>query len=486
MESKIGNRTNGQAEKSISTILNELKTAGRIENCGNIDGDVAVTGIQFDVNSVTLGVGDNSETLTATFLPENTAGGYYVEVKGKKYPVSKVNEKIEIGKTEITTEGSSTRIIADVGSDDEDIATVEKVGNNGIRINGVAAGTTTITVEHSENITTTISVTVKAKYTVRLYENSAATTATSLTVVEGGKASEATGYEEPAAQSSDEVFDKWVLKTAVGTGTGEKVGDEATSYLNNVTQDLDVYATYTEKPEFGQAELTDYYGLEVSTARQKTGESTATPVSITYGNNQTILGSWQLLYADSTNIYLIYSDYYPNAALQNVGTANTTGATIANGDGNYTLKATDSRKSLIDYLKDTNNWTNISEAFKAKFEVTEETAIKATGSPTVNMYVASWNNNTNTHMTPNPKANNASGYKKLYAPKQTTAYTDGLKGHYIYAEGDTSNTTSYKDTSGLSPTAYPGSGNTGNMYFPYTSVQDNSNCYGFWLARFVN
>ena len=208
MESKIGNRTNGQAEKSVSTILNELKTEGRIEDYGDINGDVAVTGIQFDVNSVTLGEGDNSGTLTATFLPENPAGGYYVEVKGKKYPVSKVNEKIEIGKTEITTEGSSTRIIADVESDDEDIATVEKVGNNGIRINGVGAGTTTITVEHSENITTTISVTVKAKYTVRLYEDSTATTAVSLTVVEGGKASEATGYEEPAAQSTEEVFDK--------------------------------------------------------------------------------------------------------------------------------------------------------------------------------------------------------------------------------------------------------------------------------------
>ena len=167
MESKIGNRTNGQAEKGVGTILNELKTAGRIENYGDINGDVAVTGIQFDVNSVTLGVGDNSGTLTATFLPENTAGGYYVEVNGKKYPVSKVNEKIEIGRTEITTNGSSNRIIKSVRSEEPSVATVEKVGNDGIRINGVAAGgPVTITVEYSENITTTISVTVKAKYTV--------------------------------------------------------------------------------------------------------------------------------------------------------------------------------------------------------------------------------------------------------------------------------------------------------------------------------
>ena len=128
--------------------------------------DILIVVHTYDVSSITLGVGDNEE-LTAKFESGSDAGGYYVQITGKKYPVSKVNDKIEIGKTEITTSGNSKREISSVGTSNSEVATVEKVGDDGIRITGVVAGgPVTITVGYSENITTAISVTVKAKYTV--------------------------------------------------------------------------------------------------------------------------------------------------------------------------------------------------------------------------------------------------------------------------------------------------------------------------------
>ena len=55
-------------------------------------------------------------------------------------------------------------------------------------------------------------------------------------------------------------FDKWLLKTAIGTGAGEMVGDDATIHLGEVQRNLDVYATYKEVlGYFKQIGTTAYY-----------------------------------------------------------------------------------------------------------------------------------------------------------------------------------------------------------------------------------
>ena len=250
--SVIDNRTSDEAVKGVGTILGELKADGKIEDYDTPE-NADITNIKFDVSSITLGAGDNEE-LTATFESGSDAGGYYAQIKGKKYLVSKVNDKIEIGKTEITTSGNSKREISSVETSNSEVATAEIIEDerNKVKITGMSGGidgiaTATITINYTESISTTINVTVKAKYTVNLYSSSTATNSTTITVVRGEKASNATGYELPEAPEG-QLFDKWLLKTSIGGNQGQRIGDEAATLLDNVTQNLEVYATFFIPP----------------------------------------------------------------------------------------------------------------------------------------------------------------------------------------------------------------------------------------------
>ena len=77
----------------------------------------------------------------------------------------------------------------------------------------------------------------------------------------------------------------------------------------------------------------------------------------------------------------------------------------------------------------------------------------AIGSPTLNMFVASWN--------------------EKYPSDKIYCNNDSTTGYYIGTSSAPS--TYYADLSGKT-----GYGNT--LYYPYQSIVDSGNCYGYWLA----
>lgn len=91
-----------------------------------------------------------------------------MQIRGKKYPIAKINGVIKITKTEITTGTNATGEITDVSSNHEEYATVEKVSGttDKIKIIGVAKGTATITAKYTNEIYATIPVRVKGNVTV--------------------------------------------------------------------------------------------------------------------------------------------------------------------------------------------------------------------------------------------------------------------------------------------------------------------------------
>ena len=474
MESKIGNRTNGQAEKGVGTILNELKSSGRIEKYGDIDGDVAVTGIQFDINSITLGVGDNSGTLTATFLPENTAGGYYVEVNGKKYPVSKVNEKIEIGRTEITTNGSSNRIIKSVRSEEPSVATVEKVGNDGIRINGVAAGgPVTITVEYSENITTTISVTVKTKYTVTAEVYSEDTAKGSVSI-------------SPVSTDNKYVEGSTVRLTATAN-TGYQLegwynGDTKLSENNQYNFEVPA-SNVTITAKF---KIYEKYGKAVNLG----------PVT---ANGVEMESDWKYFLEDTNNIYLMYGDYLENAQIPTVENQ------ILKDGYNVYVKSGTGRDNLVNYLLGresyTNTWNTINEAVRKAVKsrlkangASEENATTAVsgittkGAPTPEQWMISYNENYGTKLgTQNFTTTGQIYYNSTNSSSVGTSTTETTATGYLYTRDNTTNPIKWEAylPSGYMNklVGYPVEGT--NMYYPHTLVIQNGTTYsyGYFVAR---
>ena len=175
------------------------------------------------------------------------------------------------------------------------------------------------------------------------------------------------------------------------------------------------------------------------------------------------------MYADSETIYLIYAHYYPNAELQNKISP------IANGNGSYTVRSIGGREALVDYLKDTNSWTNVSSAFNTKFDVTE---ITAKGAPTPDMWMASYNARYNKNL----GAKNFKTTKQKYYnnTSRTTSTTTSDTG-YLYTRNNEGDSTKWEM---ILPGDYMKTlaGYAKNMYYPETSRYDSYNCNGYWLA----
>ena len=461
----INNRTSGETVKSVGTILSELKADGKIENYGDIDGNVAVTEIQFDVNSVILGIGDNSGTLTATFLPENTTGGYYIEVKGRKYPVSKVNGKIEIGKIEVTTEVSSTREIVEVETSDSAVATVKKSGTDGIIITGVAGGTSTITVKYSENIKTTLEVAVGNFATVIVQSNDMDKGTVSLSPSSiNNKYAEGSAISLTATENSGYYFDGWY--------NGTTKLSESSSYNYTVrSSDITIEARFLK------------YGRTVNL-----GTVTA--------NNVTMASGWKYFLEDSDNIYLMYGDYLENVQIPS-------GTNITKGG--YTVRSSSNRYDLVDYLNGAtetyiNTWKEINDGIKEAVKtrlmennVSEENAntiienIVTKGAATPEQWISSYNENYGTKLgTQNFTSSgqiyyNSNSDGSINTDSTTTIRYTG----YLYTRDITANQIQWEENIPADymnkQAGYPGIGKS-NMYYPRTQ-NGYPEIYGYWLAR---
>ena len=171
--------------------------------------------------------------------------------------------------------------------------------------------------------------------------------------------------------------------------------------------------------------------------------------------NGVTLDNWKVFDIEDGYVYLIYGDYMPNSAvsgkISNLSTL-----------GSYAVYS-DSRVNLINAMKTKSNWSQLLagtiNGTAIDYTGTTDTNIYANGSPTLELWIDSWN-------------------KKYPNDKIYTAYlnnmSDGLNGNYV---GTTENPTS---TSISSSVMNQKEGYSNTLYYPHTSSWKST--YAYWLA----
>lgn len=185
---------------------------------------------------------------------------------------------------------------------------------------------------------------------------------------------------------------------------------------------------------------------------------------------------WKVFYNDGENVFLITSDYLPVEKVPTESTGMTTlekyqvywanviapsyqtvNSNILNRfkATGYTLNSEKANSKMASTLLNTNNWANFVDTNKADCVI---------GSPTVEMWVESWN---------------AKGYKKLYCD------TTNEYGYYI---GEKPNTPSIVDDKGYEYNwvkVDETEGYQDKLYYPYYDQLTDGlfgECSGIWLA----
>ena len=186
-------------------------------------------------------------------------------------------------------------------------------------------------------------------------------------------------------------------------------------------------------------------------------------VNYTTTMNGVTLNNWKVFYIDGDYTTLILADYLPNAAIDTTqtGFTNLSKSTYA---PTYGIYANSSRIQLLDAMTTKSNWTSLLtgtiNGTPINYAGTTDTNIWAMGSPTLDLYVNSWNTKYPTDT--------------IYTATTTSAMSDGLNGYYV---GLTENpTTYYLDYQEMQ--AKEGYNNT--LYYPHQEVVDK--CYAYWLA----
>ena len=209
--------------------------------------------------------------------------------------------------------------------------------------------------------------------------------------------------------------------------------------------------------------------------------------AVDLNDNETYTDDWKIFYNDGTTVYLIAADYLDNTKIPEEASMTTSGAYNAywNEADNFSNKtgmadvatnvanqfmlkkyknneiyseATDINSKATAILLDTNIWKDFALGFEGSF---------AYGSPTIEMWVASWNQK---------------GYGKLY--------DDVLNEKFSYNHsicGFTKNTNGYGYRTGKIETIMEDvinvssdAGYNDELYFPHTDKLDTSEKY--WIA----
>ena len=180
-------------------------------------------------------------------------------------------------------------------------------------------------------------------------------------------------------------------------------------------------------------------------------------VNYTTTMNGVTLNNWKVFYIDGDYTTLILADYLPNAAID------TTNSQFSNLSKykTYGIYANNNRIQLLDAMTTKSNWTSLLtgsiNGTPINYAGTTDTNIWAMGSPTLDLYVSSWN-------TKYP-------VDAIYTATTATSMSDGLNGYYIgTAENPTTYWIDYSSNEGYNNT----------LYYPHQEEFDN--CYGYWLA----
>lgn len=176
-------------------------------------------------------------------------------------------------------------------------------------------------------------------------------------------------------------------------------------------------------------------------------------VNYTTKLNDVTLDNWKVFYKEGNYVYLILADYLPNSAVNISGIQKS---------GDYVVYSTTDRKHLINAMTTKNNWKSLlkgsinGKSFDYTSTSTTDTNIYANGSPTLDLYVKSWNEKYPDN--------------KLYTAKNT-GMSDSLDGYYV-------GTSANPKISIENMSSTPGYSDT--LYYPHTSPWNST--YGYLLA----
>ena len=216
------------------------------------------------------------------------------------------------------------------------------------------------------------------------------------------------------------------------------------------TENTPVTLTYTS----------NYVQSDGNAKNRKVALGIGDTVNYTTTMNGVTLNNWKVFYIDGDYTTLILADYLPNAAIDTTSTAfsNLTKSTYATRHGIY---AKDNRIQLLDAMTTKSNWTSLLtgtiNGTPINYAGTTDTNIWAMGSPTLDLFVNSWN-------TKYPA-------DTIYTATTSSAMSDGLNGYFV---GTAENPTTYF----LNYSSKEGYNNT--LYYPHQERVDS--CLGYWLA----
>ena len=234
----------------------------------------------------------------------------------------------------------------------------------------------------------------------------------------------------------------------------DKAGNKKQS--TNTVENVKISASYSNVTAAMVAEHPEiYYGLKVTDYTSKNGQS-----------------DWRIFYSDGTHIFLITGDYINTSETNRINTT-ATGMTTSKYSAywainsvpafqtvdsttltrfkatEYTLQSGINNSKCVSTLLNDNNWSSYKDSGNK--------AEKAIGSPTVEMWMDSWNARY-------PKSSD-----KIYRKASTST---SYPGYYVGTSSDPTGSYSINNSAK--------EGYSNKLYYPHTSSYNGTN--GYWLA----
>ena len=281
-----------------------------------------------------------------------------------------------------------------------------------------------------------------------------------------------------------EIVDGGNINLEIGATTtlSKALGTENVTYSSSDTTVATVSsAGVIEAVKAGTSVIT-VTGTESGSAMQITLEVTKSEVkvgdTITYQTslNGRNLTKWKVFYKDEEHdkVYLILADYMPNSVLKD-GSNNSIIPNLS-FSGTYNVYSSSPRANLINAMTTRANWASLLKGTinGKSFDYSSNDyngTYDAMGSPTLDLYVQSWNAkypNNDTYPT-----------NEIYTGKRTGMSDTIGWGYYVSRTNKTPTSTSV-NMSGSE--GYKSAAEADKLYYPHAGTSGWNSCSGYWLA----
>ncbi len=456
MDRKIDEILEGD-EAKIAGVMSDLKEKGYIIRQEGGENKI-VTGIVLSQENITIERNTQKEVKYTLIYEQGTTIKYFAEVEGQYYEIEFDNENITIS-TEATKLDSTIRepeVI--VESNDSSIieAMKTKVGEILLTAKDKLGDVEIIVREKNSNVTKKIIATTRIPLTsISILPNNE--------TINVGETLNLEIILEPSNTTDEIVWNSSDANIAIVSNSGVVTAlargiVTIIASTNNESNDISNTCTITVLEESLINKVKEnsemYYGKKV----------------IGYTANG--ISEWRIFYADDENVFIIATDYLPaDKAKACSNTLSTSGKYVVYWNSVPAVADTTNVNKFSPVTNETKKWqgsygsnangkyvSTLLDISKWSSFIDSDYAEMAIGSPTLNMWVASWN-------TKYPD-------EKIYCNNDTTM------GYYM---GETNSPTSkwIAQKTMSARTGYKIE-EKDNMYYPHKSIYNG--CGGYWLA----